>query len=234
MVINQAVFFSLVDKMPIISIRGVEKSFGSNIVLKKIDLKIKKGQLIGIKGESGIGKTTLLKILAGYSDLDRGEITYKFKSKRYRLREAKQCQDFHNQIGFSCQEGSFYEELDVYENLDFYRTMHNLKQKDTSRKIKRILSLVNLTDKEGVLTKNLSAGMQKRLDIACALIHEPKVIFFDEPTAHLDKNNQKEIWNLIKKINIQGITAIVTSHFPKDLKKYCNEVYEIKKGGSLI
>ena len=216
--------------MPIIELRGIEKFFGNNEVLKKIYLKIKKGQIIGIKGESGAGKTTLLKILAGYTNLDKGEVIYKFKTQRYRLKEAKRCHDFHNQIGFSCQEGSFYEDLSVYENLDFYGIMHGLNQKDINQKIKKILFLVNLVGKEEVLTKNLSAGMQKRLDIACSLIHEPKVVFLDEPTAHLDKDNQKEVWRLIKKINEKGITAVVTSHFPKDLKKFCDKVYEIKKG----
>jgi len=215
--------------MPIIELQKVTKSFGDNPVLKKIDLKIKQGKLIGIKGESGAGKTTLMKVMIGCTDFDSGEIYYKLKKQRYHLNQVKKFHDFHNNVGFSCQEGSFYDDLSVRENLDFYGTMHGLSKNEIDLKTKRILPLVNLSGKENVLSGNLSAGMQKRLDIACSLIHEPQIVFLDEPTAHLDRDNQKEIWGLIRKINKKGITTIVTSHFPKDLKNYCNKVYELKK-----
>ena len=144
--------------MSIIELKGVEKSFGNNLVLKKVDIKVKKGQLVGIKGESGAGKTTLLKLLIGYDDLDCGEIFYKFKKEKYHIDKIKSFDDFYSQIGFSCQEGSFYDDLNVYENLDFYGTMYGLRRGEINSRIKKILPLVNLSRKDGVLAGNLDPG----------------------------------------------------------------------------
>ncbi len=119
-----------------IELKKVQKSFGENQVLRKIDLKIRKGQLVGIKGESGAGKTTLLKILIGCVSLDQGDVYYQFKKEKYHLNKIKGWGDFYNQIGFSCQEGSFYDDLSVYENLDFYGVMHGLR-KEIDKKIKK-------------------------------------------------------------------------------------------------
>ncbi|MCK4589854.1 MAG: ABC transporter ATP-binding protein [Nanoarchaeota archaeon] len=216
--------------MSIIELRNVKKRFGENKVLKNISFKIRKGDLIGVKGESGAGKTTLLKLLIGFSDLDDGEIYYKFKKEKYNLKKARGFYDFYNHIGFSCQEGSFYDDLSVHENLDFYAVMHGLRKGEIDSRIKKILATVNLVGKGEVLAGNLSAGMQKRLDIACSLVHEPAVVFLDEPTAHLDRDNQQEVWKLVRRIKKKGITVVVTSHFPKDLKRNCDKVYELKKG----
>ncbi|MFH1682923.1 MAG: ABC transporter ATP-binding protein [Candidatus Woesearchaeota archaeon] len=218
------------SKINIISLKNIEKSFGKNTVLNGITCEIKKGEVVGIEGESGAGKTTLLKILVGYLDFDKGKISYTLKKKAYDLEELKKFAEFYSSVGFSNQECSFYDHLDVEENLSFYGAMYKLKKEEVDKRIKELLPLVNLTGKETILAGNLSAGMQKRLDLACALIHEPKIIFLDEPTAHLDEKNRRDIWKLIQKLNKRGITAVVTSHFSKDLKRYCNRNYTIKKG----
>lgn len=212
----------------IVCLEGVKKSFKNKEVLKSINLKVEKGNIIGIEGESGAGKTTLFKTILGLTDSDEGKVTYYIKNKEYDLNELKKYSNFNSKIGMSCQEGSFYNNLTVYDNLEFFATMYELDKDKIQPRIKELIKLVNLTGDEFSIAKNLSAGMQKRLDVACSIIHEPEIIFLDEPTAHLDDKNREEIWKLIKQINDRGFTILINSHFPKDLKKNCNKVYSLK------
>ncbi len=211
---------------PLIKIVNLTKSFDKNIVLDKINLDILPDKIIGIAGRSGAGKTTLLKSIIGCLNIDEGDIYFQIKKKPTALKFLKKERSiFHTFFGFSTQEGSFYENLSVQENLLFYGSLYNKPKEEVQRGADELVSLVGISDKKNTLAKHLSSGMQKRLDIACSLIHNPKIILMDEPTAHLDQENGKNIWKLIKKINKKNTTVILTSHSLKELKEVCHKVY---------
>ncbi len=212
----------------IIKVENLTKSFGKEDILSAVSFNILKGKIIGITGVNGAGKTTLINLLVGFLDSDEGNIFYNFKSNLLNLKELKKENIFYRFLGISTQEGSFYPTLSVYDNLVLYGVLNNLKKQGLDEKINELLNLVSLSDKKKESLTNLSSGMQKRLDIACSLIHQPKIIFLDEPTAHLDEKNKKAVWSLVKKIKKEGTTVVITSHFVKDLKKVCDKVYLIK------
>ena len=129
------------------------------------------------------------------------------------------------QIGFTSQEGSFYPKLSVRENLEYFGTLYNLSSVELKDKIPNTLKLVSLDKEENKLASELSSGMKNRLDIACAILHDPKVLILDEPTEDLDPMLRKEILSLLKKINKEkNVTIIMTSHLLEEIEQICTQL----------
>lgn len=200
---------------PLIELRGVTKRFGKKLVINHVDLSVPEGKILGILGTNGSGKTTLLKILIGFYDPDKGEVLYKDRRFTGSIRK---------KFGFATQENAFYPQLSVYENMLYFGRLYGLHRLILKDNIKKILNLVELWDAKGTLGENLSGGMMRRLDFACALVHNPDVIIFDEPTEGLDPALRKEILNLIKTINKQGKTVVLTSHLLTELESLCDNI----------
>ena len=181
---------------PIVKIIGVSKSFGSKNVLDSIDLDINDGEIFGIIGRSGAGKTTLLESLVGFVPVTKGEISYKSDENGiYNFVSILENSDqVKRSIGFSTQTPSFYEKLTVKENLEYFASLYDIPKKFIAERIKKIIELVELNGEENTISENLSGGMQKRLDIACSIINDPKILILDEPTADLDPVLRKHIW----------------------------------------
>ena len=211
---------------PIVKIRGVSKSFGSKNVLNDLNLEIIEGEIFGIIGTSGAGKTTLLESLVGFISLNKGEVAYrKDDVGNYSYISVKKDPGWiKSSIGFSTQDSSFYDKLTVKENLEYFANLYNIKEEFIPKRIAKIIALVELTGEENTLSSSLSGGMQKRLDIACSLINDPKILIMDEPTADLDPVLRKHIWALIKKINKLGKTVIISSHFLEEMDALCDRI----------
>jgi ABC-2 type transport system ATP-binding protein len=210
---------------PIVKIRGVSKSFGQKLVLDSIDLDINEGEIFGIIGASGAGKTTLLESLIGFFPTTKGEIAYRTDDHGvFAFLSLKKDPRIKQEIGFASQEPSFYERLTVKENLAYFATLYDIPRQFTEQRIKKIIDLVELTGEENTLAGELSGGMQKRLDIACSLINDPKILILDEPTADLDPLLRKHIWRLVKKINSLGKTVIISSHFLDEIESLCHRI----------
>lgn len=207
-----------------IEIDNLIKRFGKKLVLDRVNLKIGVGEFFGIIGLSGCGKTTLLNIIIGFWKPTIGRITYDgqniFKHKNY----------FNQRQGFATQAGSVYPNLTVEENLSYFGRMYNMRRHDIKRRSEILLDLVDLTGANKVQAKDLSTGMQRRLDIACAMIHNPEVLILDEPTEDLDPVLRKELLALLKKINENGTTIIMTSHLLSDLETVCDKIAILHKG----
>ncbi len=202
----------------LIRLKDIKKSFGDKRILHNINLNIHNGEIIGIIGKSGAGKTTLLKTIVGFLEPDKGDVLFELNKN--------QNKSHYRHFGFSTQEKSFYSRLTVKENLIYFASLHNLPKENLEKKIKKVLEKVQLSGEDNTIAKNLSQGMQKRLDIACAIIHNPSVLIVDEPTADLDPGLRKQIWSLIKSLNRKSEkTLIVSSHIPKELFSVCNKVF---------
>ncbi len=209
----------------IISCKNVTKQFSDQKVLEDLNFDIQNGEILGITGFNGAGKTTFLKILIGAEKYDRGEISYFLKDKFISLQELKKMPEiFYRIFGFSNQDGSFYEKLSVEENLELYASLSHLSEEQANENIQKLLKFTGLENKKDAIAETLSSGMQKRLDIACSLVHNPRVLFLDEPTAHLDPHNRATLWRLIGEINKQGKTIVITSHFLGELRNTCHRI----------
>lgn len=205
-----------------IKVDGVSKSFGKKMVLDNINLNIKKGQIYGLIGPSGAGKTTLVKLMVGMDRADTGTIQVLNK----RMPNLEILQD----IGYMAQADALYTELTGEENLKFFASLFKLNKKEQKERIAYAANLVNLTDE---LTKRVSAysgGMKRRLSLAIALIQNPSILILDEPTVGIDPELSFGIWNeLLRLKNKEDKTIIVTTHVMGEAQK-CDFLTMIREG----
>lgn len=209
----------------------VTKRFGKKTILNKINLEIKSGEIFGIIGLSGSGKTTLLNMIIGFLQPEIGDIQFKlehllsFKNDTEQFRSVFSNQlDVKKSFGFSTQSPSVYSQLNCIENLDYFGKLYGLSKDIRKTNMDILLRLMDIYEAKRLKAMNLSGGMLKRLDIACSLIHDPKVLILDEPTADLDPLLRKQMWKLIKQINQKGTTIILSSHFLDELEHLCDRV----------
>jgi len=227
------------ERPPIIKIQSLTKRFKKKKILKNISLDIYEGEIFGLIGASGSGKTTLLKNLVSYLTPEEGDVKFRYdcfvkkKSNDGKLLYAsvfKQQRMAKNLFGFASQEPSFYQKLTVKENLRYFGSLYNMPKKALESNIEILLSLMDLKQAENALAGNLSGGMERRLDIACALIHDPEVLILDEPTSDLDPLLRDHIWSLVQKINRKGTTIILASHHLSEVENFCSRIAIIKDG----
>lgn len=224
----------------ILKAENVWKLYDKKPVLKGINLEIKSGEIFGIIGSSGSGKSTLLNAIIGFLPPTKGRISFKnphllsysedgedvntYQGVLENLKEAKKL------YGFAAQRPSTYPKLTLIENLDLFGSLYDLSTDARQTNAKILLKLMGLFENRNERAENLSGGMMKRLDIACALIHDPKILILDEPTADLDPYLRKQMWSLIRKINSKGTTIILSSHFLDELEELCDRVGIIHEG----
>ncbi len=201
-----------------IQLKKVTKTFGKNKVLDAIDLSIPEGKITGIVGASGEGKSTILKLIASFYKVNSGEVLY------FRRNINSDVKHIKKSFGVAIEDGSFYEDLTVYENLFHFGRLYGIKRKVLKKSIKGILYFIGLEGAINVLAKNLSLGMKKRLDLACALVHKPNVLILDEPTADLDPLLRNQMLKLIRKINSHGTTVILTTQLLDEVDSVCDYV----------
>ncbi len=208
----------------IIKMEGIVKKFGKNLVLNGVDLEIQPGELFGIIGANGSGKTTILKTIIGFYKPNKGIISFKGHSIRDMPDEIKMS------FGFASQENCFYGKLNVEENIRYFGELYKLTDEFINAHIENLLRLVDLYGARHTLAENLSNGMKRRLDIACALIHDPVVLILDEPTQDLDPALRKDMLKLIKRINENGTTVIMTSHLLWEMEALCDRIAILGEG----
>ncbi len=215
----------------ILKVRNLVVRFGKVTILGNVTLDIREGEVFGIVGMSGSGKTTLLNTIMGVLQPVSGSVYYKPQRIIRTKEDTTQfkivrggSEDIKHTFGFSAQTPSFYPKLTVKENLEYFGTMYGLPKEVKETNIEILLDLVGLTPSINKIAEKLSGGMQKRLDIACALIHNPHVLILDEPTSDLDPILRGQMWNLVRRINQRGTTVILSSHFLEELETLCSRI----------
>ncbi|MDD5686398.1 MAG: ABC transporter ATP-binding protein [Elusimicrobia bacterium] len=226
---------------PILKVENISKSFGEKNVLKNLSLEVYENDIFGIIGMSGAGKTTLLHTIIGYYFPEEGDIL--FQTSNNGKNQFKSIFKHHKEIkmftGFAPQTPSFYPKLTAYENLNHYGALYGLSKEKRKNNIKHLLELTDLEEATNRQMQFMSGGMQKRLGIACALVHNPKLLILDEPTADLDPILRNQIWDLIKKIVSEGTTVMIASHFLVEIENYCTKINvlydkQIKEIGAIV
>lgn len=218
----------------IFDVRRVSKAFKENVVLSDVSFKVYQGEVIGLIGASGAGKTTLLNLIVGFLAPDRGSVHFTYrppgkKERTYNVLDKPLL--VSKQYGFAAQNPSFYERLSVRENMEYFAHLYGLGGHAIRANIDVLLRLMNLKASQHIMARDLSGGMKRRLDIACALVHHPEVLILDEPTADLDPVLRNQIWEVVKRINARGTTVILSSHHLNELDTLCNRIAIVKDGG---
>ncbi|PAQ14257.1 ABC transporter ATP-binding protein [Bacillaceae bacterium SAOS 7] len=208
----------------IVSVQHVSKAFGKHQVLKDITLQINGGEIFGLLGPSGAGKTTLVKQLVGL-DLPTSGNNFLFQQKMPSLKLIEK-------IGYMAQSDALYGELSAKENLQFFASLYGLQGKKQQQRIEAVMEVVQLTDHVNKLVSTYSGGMKRRLSLAIALLHEPQLLILDEPTVGIDPVLRKSIWNAFYKLKAKGTTLIVTTHVMDEAEK-CDRL-ALMRDGSLI
>ncbi|HJA65990.1 MAG TPA: ABC transporter ATP-binding protein [Candidatus Mediterraneibacter cottocaccae] len=203
-----------------IKVNQLTKTFGNTKALDHCDLEVKKGEIFGYLGPSGAGKTTTIKLLTGQLHSDGGEITVLGKNPF--------SPEIRHQIGIMSDMSGLYEKMTVYENLDIFADIYGIT--DKKRKIEKALASVELLDAGKKKVEKLSRGMKQRLVFARTIIHSPKLLFLDEPTANLDPATADEIRALIRQLNDNGTTVFLTTHNMEEADELCHRIALLNKG----
>jgi ABC-2 type transport system ATP-binding protein len=207
----------------VIEIDNLTKKFGDFTAVDGISFNVKKGEIFGFLGANGAGKSTTIRMLCGLLGYTSGSaIVAGFDVN-------KDPEKIKANIGYMSQKFSLYDDLTVGENIDFFGGVYGLD--DTKLKQRKIwaLEMADLTGKEKRLTKELPGGWKQRLALSCSLLHEPKIVFLDEPTGGVDPVSRRNFWELINNLSDSGITIFVTTHY-LDEAEYCNDIALIQAG----
>jgi ABC-2 type transport system ATP-binding protein len=205
----------------VIAVRGLTKRFGDKTVVDKVDLNVKRGEIVGFLGPNGSGKTTTIRLICGLLHADAGEGTALGHDIRTESGRIKM------QTGYMTQRFSFYEDLTIRENLDFVARLYDLKpRKDYVDKTLERLGLIN---RQNQLAGNLSGGWKQRLALAACVMHEPKLLLLDEPTAGVDPKARREFWDEIHALADEGLTVLVSTHYMDEAER-CHRIVYIAYG----
>lgn len=208
--------------MEVIQVKNLHKKFGSLIALEGVNFTVQKGEIFGYLGPNGAGKTTTIRILLGLLVPTSGSVRVLGYSP------GEESFAFRKRIGALLENPGVYEDLSIYDNLQFYANIYRLE--DVNKKIKGLLEFMGMEKRMGELAGRLSKGMKQKLAIARLLLHDPEMLFFDEPTAGLDPIFQKEIRDLIQKLSRQGKTIFLSSHNLHEVQEICTRVAFLKEG----
>jgi ABC-2 type transport system ATP-binding protein len=201
-------------------------------VLKNVNFDVERGEIFGLIGASGSGKTTLLNVMVGFLLASQGSVEFRCtlqnREAYYRVHDHEEV--LKRFVGFASQDPSFYPKLTVRENLEYFGSLYGLSKKALRANVETLLHLMDLARAQYLLAGDLSGGMERRLDIACSLVHNPDVLILDEPTADLDPVLRDHIWELVRKINKKGTTVILASHHLTELEDFCSRICILKSG----
>jgi ABC-2 type transport system ATP-binding protein len=207
-----------------IQLRSVSKSFGNIEAVKNVSFSIDKGEIFGILGPNGAGKSTIVNILNTLVKPDKGDV----------IIDGVNINDDGDTIklimGVVPQEIALYEELTAYENLMFWGGLYDIPKQELKENVNKTLEIVDLVNRKDDRIKTFSGGMKRRINIACSLLHNPKILVLDEPTVGVDPQNRNHIFEVIERLNNEGMTIIYTTHYMEEAERFCDKIAIIDVG----
>ena len=209
---------------PIITVEGLCYNYGKLNAVDNISFSVKKGQIFSFLGPNGAGKTTTINILTTLLPVQIGKITISGFNIKQQPDEVRRC------LGIVFQRETLDWNLKVWETLEFHGRLYSIPKKPRKARIDELLQIVELTDKRNEFVKNLSGGMKRRLEIARGLMTRPNILFLDEPTIGLDPHSRMKIWQYIKRVNAEGVTIFLTTHYMEEADQLSDEICIMDKG----
>ncbi len=208
---------------PVILVENLTRRFGEFVAVDHVNFEVRAGEVVGYLGPNGSGKTTTIRMLLGLLEPSEGTATV------LGFDAFRQSEEVRKRVGYMSQKFALYDDLTVLENLTFYGGVYGIRDR---ARIHATLELVGLTGHDSELTRSLSAGWRQRLAFGIALVHQPKLLFLDEPTSGVDPNARRAFWDLIYDLSSGGVTILVTTHY-MDEAEYCERV-GIMRDGKLL
>ncbi|MTK64125.1 MAG: ABC transporter ATP-binding protein [Methanobacterium sp.] len=205
----------------VIQTSSLTKKFGDFTAINDLNLKIKKGEIYGLLGPNGAGKTTTIRLLCGLINYKIGEA--------YVLGTKVPDHSISQQIGYMPQETALYKGLSVQQNMEFFGEIYGLDKQRISDRIDSLLEFIDLQNWKNELVENLSGGMKHRVSLVCALIHEPKLLFLDEPTVGVDPELRVSFWKYFDDLKNNGVSILITTHY-MDEARHCDRIGFMKSG----
>ena len=206
-----------------IQVSSLTKRFGGFVAVDDVSFSVKKGEIFGFLGANGAGKTTTIKMLCGLLQSTSGTATVAGFDINSQSDEVKRS------IGYMSQKFSLYEDLSVAENITFFGGVYGLSDRELAERKQWAIAMAGLGGREAALARELSGGLRQRLALGCAILHEPGIVFLDEPTGGVDPISRRRFWDLINELSAGGTTVFVTTHY-LDEAEYCNTIMLMHAG----
>lgn len=214
--------------MKVIEIKNLVKKYDDIIAVDNINLSIEEGEIYGILGPNGAGKSTTISLICSLLFPTSGEIKIFGEDIRKNLKSIKK------QLGLVPQNIALYKDFTAYENVKFFGELYGLRGKRLNEAIDNALEFTGLLDVKKKKAEKFSGGMLRRLNIACAIVHSPKILIMDEPTVGIDPQSRNNIMQAVKKLNKEGVTIIYTTHYMEEAESLCSKIAIIDKGKIIV
>lgn len=208
----------------ILEVTNLEKSYHENKAVNDLSFHVYKGEILGLLGPNGAGKSTTISILSTILKSDGGDILV------FGLPLASHTNQIKGQLGIVPQEIAIYEDISAYRNVAFFASLYGIKKEELKQHVLNALSFVGLLDKKDDKPKTFSGGMKRRLNIACAIAHLPKLLILDEPTVGIDPQSRNHILTSLKKLKEMGTTIIYTTHYMEEVEEIADRIVIMDKG----
>jgi ABC-2 type transport system ATP-binding protein len=211
------------NAQPAVEVRELTRRFGGFVAVDRVSLTVAKGEVFGFLGPNGAGKSTTIRMLCGLLLPSSGE------GRVAGFDIMTESETIKRHIGYMSQKFSLYDDLSVEENIDFYTGIYNVPRTKRRERKDWVLDMAGLADKRRLLTGALAGGWKQRLALGCAVLHEPPIVFLDEPTSGVDPLSRRQFWDLIAQMSHRGTTVFVTTHYMEEAE-YCDALALIYRG----
>jgi ABC-2 type transport system ATP-binding protein len=217
----------MMENQYVIETRDLTKRFKKATAVDGLDISIRKGEIFGLLGPDGAGKTTTIRMLCAIMDPSEGS------ARVAGFDTVRQSEEIKKRIGYMPQQFSLYGDLTVLENLTFFADVFQVGRREREERITRLLGFARLTEFKGRRAAHLSGGMQKKLALACTLIHSPEVILLDEPTTGVDPVSRREFWDILTELHLEGVTLFVSTPYMDEAER-CSRVALMFEGNIIV
>ena len=218
---------SMNNEQCVIETHNLTKQFKNVTAVDGLNLSIQRGEIFGLLGPDGAGKTTTIRMLCAIMDPSEG------RASVAGFDTVKEPEEIKKRIGYMAQQFSLYGDLTVLENLTFFADIFGVKRQEREKRVVRLLEFARLTEFQKRRAAHLSGGMQKKLALACTLIHQPEVIFLDEPTTGVDPVSRREFWDILTELHLQGVTLFVSTPYMDEAER-CSRVALMFEGSVIV
>lgn len=208
----------------ILEVKSLTKKFGEDQVVNELSFKVEKGEILGFLGPNGAGKSTTIGMITTILDKDNGKVLFEG------IEVDANDNEFKKALGYVPQDIAIFNDLTAYDNVKFFGSLYGLKGEELKNRAKKTLELVGLYEKKNEYPDSFSGGMKRRLNIACSIVHNPKILIMDEPTVGIDPQSRNNILEVTKELKNEGTTVIYTSHYMEEVEAICSRLIIIDKG----